>query len=83
MALKHAFPILFGITCANDAFVATRVEFFGGGIQWNMNFVSAAHDWELDAFASFFKMLYLVRMRREGEGRQDVVGPFQKRVVWC
>jgi hypothetical protein len=48
-----------------------------------MNFVRAAHDWELGAFASFFKMLYLVRMRREGEGRQDVVGPFQKRVVWC
>jgi hypothetical protein len=42
------------------------VEFFGGVIQWNVSFARAAQDWEVDAFASFYKM-YLVSMRREGE----------------
>jgi hypothetical protein len=32
MALKEAFPVLFGITCAKNASVAAHVEFFGGAI---------------------------------------------------
>jgi hypothetical protein len=34
-----------------------------------MNFARAVHNWEVDAFVSFLKMLYLARMRREGEGK--------------
>jgi hypothetical protein len=33
MAFKDAFPVLFGIACANDAFVATHVKFSEGVIQ--------------------------------------------------
>jgi hypothetical protein len=33
-----------------------------------MNFARAVHNWEVDAFVSFLKMLYSARMRREGEG---------------
>jgi hypothetical protein len=28
-----------------------------------------AQDWEVDAFALFYRLLYLVRMRQEGEDR--------------
>jgi hypothetical protein len=30
MALKDAFPVLFGIACVKDAFVAAQVKFSGG-----------------------------------------------------
>jgi hypothetical protein len=52
---KVAFPVLFGIACAKDASVAANLEFLGGSIQWNVSFVRAAHDWEVDVFASFFR----------------------------
>jgi hypothetical protein len=49
MALRDVFPVLFGIACANDAFVAAHFEFSGGAIKWYMSFARAAHDWEVDA----------------------------------
>jgi hypothetical protein len=69
LALKEAFSILFGIACTKDTFVVAHVEFFGGSIQWNMSFARAAHDWEVDTFTSFFRVLYLVRMRLEWEDK--------------
>ena len=69
MALKEAFIDLFGIVCAKDAFVTSHLELSGGSTQWNASFVRAAHDWEVDAFASFFKVLYLARVRRECENK--------------
>jgi hypothetical protein len=42
----------------------------------------AAHDCEVDAFVLFFRMLYLVRMRREGEDKLWWILS-KKRVVWC
>jgi hypothetical protein len=68
-ALQEVFPVLFGITCTNDASVAALVELFGGVTQWNVIFASAAHDWEVEAFALFFRVLNLARIRREGEDK--------------
>jgi hypothetical protein len=34
-----------------------------------MSFTRAAHDWEVEAFASFFWVMYLVTMRPEGENK--------------
>jgi hypothetical protein len=45
------------------------MNFFGGVIQWNMIFVRASQDWEVDAFALFFTILNLIIMRREGEDK--------------
>jgi len=45
------------------------VEFSGGDIQWNVSFTRASHDWEMEAFASFFMVLYLARARQEGEDK--------------
>jgi hypothetical protein len=56
VTLKEAFLDLFGIAYAKDAFVAAHLEFYSGSNQWNVNFAKAAHNWEVDVFASFFKM---------------------------
>jgi hypothetical protein len=34
-----------------------------------VSFARTAHDWEVDAFALFFRVLYLARMRWEGEDK--------------
>ena len=68
-ALKEAFLVLFGIACAKDAFDTAHVENSFSVIKWNVSFAKAAHNWEVDVFASFFRVLYLARMRQEREDR--------------
>jgi hypothetical protein len=69
MALKEAFPDLYDIACAKDASVATHLELFGGSNKWNIRFTRAAHDWEVDVIASFFRVLYSVRVKQEGKDK--------------
>jgi len=52
--MKEVFPDLLGIAWVKDASVADNMEILGRSIQWNVNFVREAHDWEVDVFASFF-----------------------------
>jgi hypothetical protein len=63
-AVKIAFPILFSIACAKDAFVADNLEVLGGSNKWNVSFSREAHDWEVDVFASFFQVLHVARVIR-------------------
>jgi hypothetical protein len=44
--------------------VALR-ENSGGFIQLNISFTRVAHDWEVDVFASFFRVSYLARVGLE------------------
>jgi hypothetical protein len=44
VALKEAFPYLFGIACTKDASVAGHLEFYGGSNQWKVSFAGAGHD---------------------------------------
>ena len=53
IAHKDAFPVLLGIACTNDAPIVVLLDFFGGAIQWNVIFIKATQDWEVDTFASF------------------------------
>jgi hypothetical protein len=69
MTLKEALPILFGIAYAKNASDVAQVEFSRDAIRWNVSFARAAHDCELDAFPSSFKVWYLVRIRWEGEDK--------------
>jgi hypothetical protein len=57
--LKEAFPVLFVIARAKDAFVADNLEFLVGSNQWCTSFSRKAHDWEVDVFASFFSSVAL------------------------
>jgi hypothetical protein len=59
-----AFPGLYGIATMKDASVAVNLEFLGGSNHWNLTFVRAAHDWEVDVFASFFQVLYSIKVNR-------------------
>jgi hypothetical protein len=69
MALKVAFLDLFGIACAKYASVVSHLKLSGGATKWNVSFARVAHDWEVDVYASFFQVLYLVRVRREGDNK--------------
>jgi hypothetical protein len=48
-----------------DAFVVALRENSGGFIQLNISFTRVAHDWEVDVFASFFRVSYLARVGLE------------------
>jgi hypothetical protein len=41
------------------------LEYSSDSFQWNVSFARAAYDWEVDVFASFFNLLYSVRVRRD------------------
>jgi len=53
MALKDSFPDLFDIVCVNNASITAHL---------NVSFVRAAYDCEMDVFASFFRVLYSIRV---------------------
>jgi hypothetical protein len=57
MPFKGVYSELFSIACNRDAYVANHLQFSNGASQWNVNFVRAAHDWELEFFTSFFDQL--------------------------
>lgn len=59
MTLKDAFSVLFGIACSKDAVVTAHQE--------NVSFTIVAHDKKVEILASFFRMLYLIRVRQVGE----------------
>lgn len=65
--LKVAFPTLFSLAHAKDAFVANNLEFLGGSNQWNVNFSREVHDSEAGVFTSFLQLLHLVIVRRDHE----------------
>jgi hypothetical protein len=46
-----------------NAFVVAHLELADGYNCRNVSFVRVAHDWEVDVFASFFNLLYSIRVR--------------------
>jgi hypothetical protein len=69
MTLKEAFPILYGIAHDKDALVTAHLVSKGGFLQWDVSFIRAAHDWEVEVLASFFTLLYSIRVRSEGDDK--------------
>jgi hypothetical protein len=59
------------------AYIPADLEFLGGSNLWNVRFARAVHDWEMDVFASFFKVLHLGSVRR---GCEDQLrwAPYQR-----
>jgi hypothetical protein len=45
------------------------MKIHGGSIQWNMSFARTAHNWEVDVFTLLFRVLYLGKVRWEGEDK--------------
>jgi hypothetical protein len=67
MSFKEAFPVLYGIAHDKDTIIVAHLVSESGSFQWDVSFIQAAHDWEVDVLASFFMLLYSIRVGSEGE----------------
>lgn len=65
--LKDIFLNFYSIACVKDAFMAYYLELPSHFHQWNVSFIIDAHNWEVDVFTSFFKLLYSFKLRQGGE----------------
>jgi hypothetical protein len=69
MPLKEAFPGLYDIACDKSSLVAEHLSLEYDPFQWDVRFIRAAHDWEVDDLASFFALLYSLRIERDAEDK--------------
>jgi hypothetical protein len=69
MPLKEAFPSLYDIAFDKNSFVAAHLILESGSFQWDVRFIRAAHDWEVDVLASFFTLLYSNSLDRDGKDK--------------
>jgi len=53
---------LYDIACDNNSFVAAQLILESGSFQWDVRFIRAAHDWEVDILTFFFTLLYSIRL---------------------
>jgi hypothetical protein len=56
--LKQAFPSLFRIARYKEAWVKDNFIWRNGVVEWNVIFVRAIQDWEMDVISPFFELLY-------------------------
>ena len=66
---KTVFPDLYGIARDKEAFLAAHLQLRNDSIHWELNFIRAAHDWELESFSTFFDLLYLAKVLGQGEDK--------------
>jgi hypothetical protein len=52
-----------------EEYVVYYFELSSASLQWNINFLGAAHDWEMDLFTSLYTLLYSIRVRWGMEDR--------------
>jgi hypothetical protein len=57
---------LYDIARVKDASVVDHLELFSDSHQWDVSIIKAVHDWEVDVFASFFKLLFSFILRWGG-----------------
>jgi hypothetical protein len=69
MPLKEAFLGLYDIACNKNSLVAAHMILENGSFQWDVRFIRAVHDWEVDGLASFFTLLYSIRRACDGEDK--------------
>jgi hypothetical protein len=67
--LKEAFLDLYNIVRVKDAFMANHLELSSDSNKWNVSFIRAVHDSEVDVFASVFNLLYSFILRWRGEDK--------------
>jgi hypothetical protein len=58
---QRSLPVLYGLSNNKDACVAAHMDFSSGSLQWDVSFLRAAHDWEVDVLVSFYTLLYSFR----------------------
>jgi hypothetical protein len=65
----EVFPGLYDIACDKNSLVAAHLIMENGSFQWDVRFIQAAHGWEVDVLASFFTLLYSIRLDSDGEDK--------------
>lgn len=63
-SIKVIFPELYCIARDKEAFVNAHVQPQNDSIQWEVNFIRAPHDWELESISTFFDSLYSAKVDR-------------------
>jgi hypothetical protein len=69
MPHKEAFSGLYDIACDKNSFIEAHLILESGSFQWDVKFIRAAHDWEVDILTSFFSLLYSISLDRDGEDK--------------
>ena len=64
--LKLSFPELHSLARYPEATVAESMQFQGSSIHWDIVFIRAVKDWELEAVVSFLDLLYTSSITRGG-----------------
>ena len=59
--LKTLFLDLYSIVCDKDVMVSDYLVCLGNSFHWNMSFMRAVQDWELESLGSFLNLLYSSR----------------------
>jgi hypothetical protein len=67
--LKHAFPSLYRIARYKEAWVKDNFNWRNGVMAWNVIFVRAIQDWEMEMISTFFEMLYSCKLSRDNVDR--------------
>jgi hypothetical protein len=49
--------------------VANHLKVSSDSHQWNISFIRAAYNWEVEVFTSFFNLLYSSRVGKGGEDK--------------
>jgi hypothetical protein len=51
MTLKEDFLVLYDIGRDKDVLVAAHLDSTSGSLQWDVSFIRASHDWEVEVLA--------------------------------
>jgi len=68
--LSVCFPKLFKINSAKDAYVADLMKFPDGVLYWDMEFLHAIQDWELESLSNFMDVIYRILLRGTSEDKK-------------
>lgn len=56
--LKLSFPKLFNISRDKEVYVVDLMKFPNGVLYWDMEFLCAVQDWELESLSTFMDVIY-------------------------
>jgi hypothetical protein len=58
LPLMEVYPGLYNIASNKEASIADNSELVSSSCQWNISFIHALNDWEVEELASFYSLLY-------------------------
>ena len=56
------------VACSKETYVAEYLHWNRSGIHWDITFISAVHDWEMEILMSFLDLIYSIKIKMKGEG---------------